>query len=248
MRSLCVFPRRLFWRRWQPKLSKLNQHFFLDLAQELSNSTSYCHTSVTEQSWLMIEFIAYLLPLTTNNDNTFDILHNLQVFTTLSKFAKSSYTCCMITASSNQDSLISVSGKLLLVFASSHFWFLVLQYPWPYFSASLLRLSHEIYLPPFSLCKLLLAFFSAVILVSECCVHICWCGNMFITSGCTTVDVSMTPSLMPPFWLIGMMSHYVPFTMEFVNYIKTDSSTDIIFVYYIVINNFYTPVKVTFTA
>jgi hypothetical protein len=30
-----MFPRRLFCRRWQPKLSKLSQHFFLDLVQEL---------------------------------------------------------------------------------------------------------------------------------------------------------------------------------------------------------------------
>jgi hypothetical protein len=35
--SLCTFSRRLFWRRWQPKLSKLSQHFFLDLVRELSD-------------------------------------------------------------------------------------------------------------------------------------------------------------------------------------------------------------------
>jgi hypothetical protein len=28
MGSLYAFPRRLFWRRWQPKLSMLSQHFF----------------------------------------------------------------------------------------------------------------------------------------------------------------------------------------------------------------------------
>jgi hypothetical protein len=39
MGSLYTFPRRLFGRRWQPKLSKLSQHFFLDLVRELSDST-----------------------------------------------------------------------------------------------------------------------------------------------------------------------------------------------------------------
>jgi hypothetical protein len=33
-----MFPRRLFWRRWQPKLRKLSQHFFFDLVQDLSDS------------------------------------------------------------------------------------------------------------------------------------------------------------------------------------------------------------------
>jgi hypothetical protein len=36
MGSLYTFPRRLFWRRWQPKWSKLSQHFFFDLVRELS--------------------------------------------------------------------------------------------------------------------------------------------------------------------------------------------------------------------
>jgi hypothetical protein len=35
MGSLYTFPMRLFWRRWQPKLSKLSQHFFFDLVREL---------------------------------------------------------------------------------------------------------------------------------------------------------------------------------------------------------------------
>jgi hypothetical protein len=30
----------LFWKRWQPKLSKLSQHFFFDLVWELSDNTS----------------------------------------------------------------------------------------------------------------------------------------------------------------------------------------------------------------
>jgi hypothetical protein len=48
MGSLYIFPRRLFWRRWQPKLSKLSQHFFYDLDWELSDRTSYiAHTSVS---------------------------------------------------------------------------------------------------------------------------------------------------------------------------------------------------------
>jgi hypothetical protein len=38
MGSLYTFPRRLLWRRWQPKLSKLSQHFFFDLARELSDT------------------------------------------------------------------------------------------------------------------------------------------------------------------------------------------------------------------
>jgi hypothetical protein len=36
--SLYTFPRRLFWRRWQPTLSKLSQHFFFDLVRELSDT------------------------------------------------------------------------------------------------------------------------------------------------------------------------------------------------------------------
>jgi hypothetical protein len=38
MESLYMFPRRLFWRIWQPKLSKLSQHFFHDLVWELSDT------------------------------------------------------------------------------------------------------------------------------------------------------------------------------------------------------------------
>jgi hypothetical protein len=34
-------PKELFRRRWQPKLSKLSHHFFFDLVQEFSDSTSY---------------------------------------------------------------------------------------------------------------------------------------------------------------------------------------------------------------
>jgi hypothetical protein len=41
MGLLYISPRRLFWRRWQPKLSKLRQHFFFDLVRELPDSTSY---------------------------------------------------------------------------------------------------------------------------------------------------------------------------------------------------------------
>jgi hypothetical protein len=37
MGSLYTFPMRLFWRRWQPKLSKLSRHFFFDLVRELSD-------------------------------------------------------------------------------------------------------------------------------------------------------------------------------------------------------------------
>jgi hypothetical protein len=35
--SLYTFPRRLFWKRWQTKLSKLIQHFFFDIIQEFSD-------------------------------------------------------------------------------------------------------------------------------------------------------------------------------------------------------------------
>jgi hypothetical protein len=38
MELLNVFPRRLFWRRWQTKLSKLSQHFFFNLVWELSDT------------------------------------------------------------------------------------------------------------------------------------------------------------------------------------------------------------------
>jgi hypothetical protein len=41
MGSLYTFSRRPFWSRWQPKLSKLSQHFFFDLVRELSDGTSY---------------------------------------------------------------------------------------------------------------------------------------------------------------------------------------------------------------
>jgi hypothetical protein len=40
MGLLYTFPRRLFWMRWQPKLSKLGQYFFFDLVWELTDSTS----------------------------------------------------------------------------------------------------------------------------------------------------------------------------------------------------------------
>jgi hypothetical protein len=38
MGSLHTFPRRLFWRIWQPKLNMLSQHFFFILVRELSNT------------------------------------------------------------------------------------------------------------------------------------------------------------------------------------------------------------------
>jgi hypothetical protein len=41
MGSLYTFPRRLFWRRLQPKMSKLSQHFFFDLIRELSDTPLY---------------------------------------------------------------------------------------------------------------------------------------------------------------------------------------------------------------
>jgi hypothetical protein len=41
MGSLYTFPMRLFWKRWQPKLSKLSQHFFFDLVRKLSDRISY---------------------------------------------------------------------------------------------------------------------------------------------------------------------------------------------------------------
>jgi hypothetical protein len=38
MGSLYTFPRRIFWRRWQPKLSKLSQRFFFNVVQELPDT------------------------------------------------------------------------------------------------------------------------------------------------------------------------------------------------------------------
>jgi hypothetical protein len=35
---LYTFRRRLFWRRWHPKLCKLSQHFFFDLVWEFSDT------------------------------------------------------------------------------------------------------------------------------------------------------------------------------------------------------------------
>jgi hypothetical protein len=49
MGLLYMFPRRLFWRKWQPKLSKLSQHFFFDLGRELSDTPrtpAFCHHSL----------------------------------------------------------------------------------------------------------------------------------------------------------------------------------------------------------
>jgi hypothetical protein len=46
MGSLYTFQWRLLWRSWKPILSKLFQHFFLDVARELLNSTSYCSAAV----------------------------------------------------------------------------------------------------------------------------------------------------------------------------------------------------------
>jgi hypothetical protein len=40
MGSLYTFPRRLFWRRWEPKLSTLSLHVFFYLVRELPDSTS----------------------------------------------------------------------------------------------------------------------------------------------------------------------------------------------------------------
>jgi hypothetical protein len=53
MGSLYTFPRRLLWRRWEPKLSKLSQHFFFDLVRKLSDTPRmyvylcvYCRNAV----------------------------------------------------------------------------------------------------------------------------------------------------------------------------------------------------------
>jgi hypothetical protein len=46
MRSLYTFPRRQF-SRWQSKLGKLSLHFFFNLVQELSDSTSYREIEAT---------------------------------------------------------------------------------------------------------------------------------------------------------------------------------------------------------
>jgi hypothetical protein len=44
MELLYTFPRRLFWRRWQPILSKFRQNVFFDLVREISDSNSYTTT------------------------------------------------------------------------------------------------------------------------------------------------------------------------------------------------------------
>jgi hypothetical protein len=38
MGSLYMFPWRLFWRRWQPKLSKWCQYFYFDLVREVPDT------------------------------------------------------------------------------------------------------------------------------------------------------------------------------------------------------------------
>jgi hypothetical protein len=48
VRLLYTFPRRLFWRRWQPKLSKLCRHFFFYLVQELSHKNSYVTVQIQD--------------------------------------------------------------------------------------------------------------------------------------------------------------------------------------------------------
>jgi hypothetical protein len=61
---------------------------------------------------LIIEFIGNLLHLTTDNYNTFAILHNLQITTLLSKSfysVRSSCTHCFVTASTNLESLPNAS-------------------------------------------------------------------------------------------------------------------------------------------
>jgi hypothetical protein len=47
--SLYTFPRRLFWRRWQPKLNKLSQYFFFDQVNELSD-TPHMYVIINEAS------------------------------------------------------------------------------------------------------------------------------------------------------------------------------------------------------
>jgi hypothetical protein len=50
MELLYMFSRRLFWRNWQLKLSKLSQHFFFDLVRGLPDSTSYVTLHTTLKS------------------------------------------------------------------------------------------------------------------------------------------------------------------------------------------------------
>lgn len=68
---------------------------------------------ITMSEWLdtrlrlMIEFIEYLLLLTTDNYDASATLHNLQITTAHFKAFQSvisSCTCCLVTASSNRDS------------------------------------------------------------------------------------------------------------------------------------------------
>jgi hypothetical protein len=54
MELLYTFPRRLFWRRWQPKLSKLSQHFFSDLVRELSDKPRISTPRLVFMAWCLI--------------------------------------------------------------------------------------------------------------------------------------------------------------------------------------------------
>jgi hypothetical protein len=56
MGSLYMFPRRLFWRSWQPKLNKLNQYFFFDLVRELSDTPRTWSPKFCTTRWIISEF------------------------------------------------------------------------------------------------------------------------------------------------------------------------------------------------
>jgi hypothetical protein len=56
--SLYTFARSPFWKRWQPKLSKLSQHFFFYLVRAFPHSTSYFLNLRWNKSCLM-HFTSY---------------------------------------------------------------------------------------------------------------------------------------------------------------------------------------------
>jgi hypothetical protein len=66
MGSLYMFPRRLFWKRWQTKLSKLSQHFFFALVQELSDTPGIVFPRSNTYTELCVKHLH--LPASTNPD------------------------------------------------------------------------------------------------------------------------------------------------------------------------------------
>jgi hypothetical protein len=69
-RSLYTLPRRLFWRRWQPKLSKLSQNLFFDFVWELSDRPSYTYL-VTQSNLIFMPKHLWFMNLLWKNSECF---------------------------------------------------------------------------------------------------------------------------------------------------------------------------------